>query len=71
MRIQFLETVPSGNPEYPFVGGQVVHLARLTPLFRRFIADGKAFVLDGSEDEEELATIEAREKAVIKRGKRR
>ena len=69
MRIQFLETVPSGNPEFPFVGGQIVHLARLTPMFRQFIRDGKAYVLDG--DEAEAAVLGTAEEATERRPRAR
>lgn len=67
MKLRFLDTVPSSNPDYPFTLGQVIEVSRLTPEMRGWVKAGRAELVS---EEPELATVSAPERAVLKRGKR-
>lgn len=66
MHLRFLQTTPSAHPEFPFQPGQVIHLVRLTPELRQWIATGHAEIV---RDEPETAVDEQRETAIV--GKKR
>ena len=68
MRIRFLETVPSANPDHPFLAGQIIAIERPWASLRTYLRDGKAVVLP---EEPELATVAPAERATLPKGKRK
>lgn len=68
MRIRFLQTTASQNPNFPFQAGQVIALDRLTPEARQWIKDGRAEVVL---DSPEAAVQPAGERAVQPKAHRR
>jgi hypothetical protein len=69
MRLRFLQTTPSANPDVPFQPGQVIQVARLTPEMQTWVASGLAEVFV---DEAEAAVLgEPDETAVEPRPKPR
>lgn len=69
MRLRFLQTVPSLEPEYPFMAGQVITTPKLTPEMHRWVQAGWAEVMRG--EQPELATVAPGERAVTRRGRPR
>lgn len=57
MRIQFLQTVPSGVPEYPFQAGQILRIEAPSPELLALIDGVRAVAL--RDDEPETATVRA------------
>lgn len=54
MTIRFLQTSPSGHPEYPFAAGQIIHVDDPTPYLE--LLDGvRAEVVQDTEPEFAIA----------------
>jgi hypothetical protein len=70
MTIRFLQTTPSGNDEYPFQPGQVIHVDRPSPELLALI-DGVHAEAVRDEGMPELATVRAPRKGkAAARGRR-
>lgn len=61
MRLRFRQTTPSSQPDYPFQIGQIIHVSKLTPEFKRWIKAGYVEVL---RDMPEAAVAPETERAV-------
>lgn len=73
MRIRFLQTTPSANPDIPFQAGQTIEVATLTPAMRRWlepIGDGVPLAVLVPEAPE-AAMVAPAERAVQPRAKGR
>lgn len=64
MKLRFLQTTPSSNPDFPFQPGQTIELARLTADLRKWIKHGHAEVV--RDDSTETAVAPKGEKAVLR-----
>ncbi len=58
MTIRFLQTARSGNPDYPFLAGQVITVDRPTPEMLAALGSGSAEAVK-DDGEPELATVRA------------
>jgi hypothetical protein len=70
MRVKFLQTTPSDNPDFPFQAGQVIDITSVTAPIRAALKTGSAVILANPEDLV-TATAEASERAVLPRPTRR
>jgi len=68
MTIRFLDMTESSSPGFPFVPGQIIYLAGITPQVQGWIASGQAEVVN---DEPEAAVMGASERAVLPKAKPR
>lgn len=68
MKLRFLETLPSSNPDYPFQAGQIIVVGRLTPEQQRWVREGRVAVVH--EAQPETAVPPTPERAVLPRKKR-
>ena len=69
MRLKFLQTTTSDNPNFPFQAGQVVDVADLSPSMRAALETGSAVLV--SDPGPEAAVVSAPERAVLPRAKGR
>jgi hypothetical protein len=69
MRLKFLQTTPSDNPNFPFQAGQVVDVDELSPSMRAAIASGAAVLVFAPGPE--AAVVALSERAVLPRAKGR
>lgn len=72
MKIRFLQTTPSENPDLPFQAGQIIDVAHPTAAMLRCLepaADGTQHAEVLRDDAGELATVGTSEQAVKPRGK--
>lgn len=68
MRLKFRDTAPSATPGFPFLAGQIVDVAELSPEMQAAIEEGKAELLQDDEPEEAV-TVPAPERAVTRKAK--
>lgn len=69
MKIRFLETWPSSNPDYPFMPGQIVTVDAPTQEMRQALQGGSAEVVRA--EAPELAVVGTGEQAVTRQSKKR
>jgi hypothetical protein len=69
MRLKFLHTIPSDNPHFPFMAGQVVDVEQLSPSMRAALETGAAIIV--SDPGPEAAVVGASERAVLPRARGR
>jgi hypothetical protein len=71
VRIRFLRTTPSANPDVPFQAGQIIEVRTLTDELKAFLDGGDPCAVVLSDPPLEAATVGAPEHAVRPRAKGR
>lgn len=62
MKVRFLRTLASSNPEYPFQPGQIIVVPKLTLEMKGWLRDGAIQILP---EPDEAAVVAAPERAVV------
>ena len=71
MKIRFLQTTPSDNPEYPFMAGQVITVAQPTPSLLRLIDDEHAEIVREDAIERAVVAPDPTPEPLRKKGRRK
>jgi hypothetical protein len=58
MTIRFLQTVPSENPEWPFMAGQVIDVPAPSPSMQDALRNGTAELVKAEDERGEAPAVE-------------